>query len=108
MDRDLLFLQRFDKCNQFAALGGVLQRVVVVSKDRIRVGLQVYGRNLGDMGDYEPTLDWAFVDYRFQDWLGARAGRLKLAHAFYNEYRDYDMLRTPIILPSSIFGTSFL
>ena len=71
--------------------------------DRIRIGMQVYGRNLGDMGDYEPTLDWAFVDYRFQDWIGARAGRIKLAHALYNEYRDYDMLRTPIILPQSVY-----
>lgn len=71
--------------------------------DRIRVGLQVYGRNLGDMGDYEPKLDWAFVDYRFQDWLGVRAGRLKLAHGLYNEYRDYDMLRTSIILPQSVY-----
>ena len=71
--------------------------------DRIRIGLQIYGRNLGDMGDYEPTLDWAFVDYRFQDWLGVRAGRVKIAHGLYNEYRDYDMLRTSIFLPQSVY-----
>jgi hypothetical protein len=74
--------------------------------DAVRVGAQVYGRNLGDLGDYEPTLDWAFVDYRFRDWLGVRAGRIKVAHGLYNEYRDYDMLRPQIFLPQSVYFES--
>jgi hypothetical protein len=34
--------------------------------DRLRVGAQLYDRNLGQLGQYHPSLDWAVVDYRFK------------------------------------------
>ena len=33
--------------------------------DKLRVGAQLYDRNLGQLGRYHPSLDWAVVDYRF-------------------------------------------
>src|SRR5215831_13404034 len=36
--------------------------------DKLRVGAQMYGRNIGRLGNWYPTLDWAMVDYRFKDW----------------------------------------
>jgi hypothetical protein len=33
--------------------------------DRFRVGAQVYDRNLGQLGQWQPSLDWAVADYRF-------------------------------------------
>jgi hypothetical protein len=30
-----------------------------------RIGAQLYDRNLGQLGQYHPSLDWAIVDYRF-------------------------------------------
>ena len=106
------YLKSSEGCNFFADSGdeeGSFEfteygiNAGIDATDRIRAGLQIYGRNLGDMGEYEPTLDWAFVDWRIKDWAGLRGGRIKLAHALYNEYRDYDMLRTPVILPQSVY-----
>ncbi|MGC2197681.1 MAG: hypothetical protein WA628_23620, partial [Terriglobales bacterium] len=32
--------------------------------DRLRIGAQVYDRNIGNLGDWHLSLDWAFADYR--------------------------------------------
>src|SRR5229473_4457007 len=37
--------------------------------DKLRVGAQLYDRNLGQLGQYHPSLDWAVVDYRFRNWF---------------------------------------
>ena len=34
--------------------------------DKLRIGAQVYDRNLGNLGEWHPSLDWAVADYRFQ------------------------------------------
>src|SRR6266700_15356 len=44
---------------------------------KLRVGAQVYDRYTGELGKGQATLDWALVDYRFRDWLGFRAGKVK-------------------------------
>src|SRR5579863_7446491 len=33
--------------------------------DHLRVGAQVYLRNIGQLGSGRPDLDWAYLDYRF-------------------------------------------
>lgn len=33
--------------------------------ERFRVGAQVYDHNLGKLGQWHPSLDWAVADYRF-------------------------------------------
>jgi len=75
--------------------------------DQLHVGAQVFGRDLGDYGNNEITLDWAFADYRFQDWLGIRAGRMKAVFGLYNETRDIDLVRTGIFLPESIYNDAW-
>lgn len=45
--------------------------------DNFRVGAQVYNRNLGQLGEYHPSLDWAYADYQFRPWLGFRAGKVR-------------------------------
>lgn len=72
-------------------------------KDKLHAGLQLFTRDLGDAANNKITLDWAYADYRFQDWLGLRAGRIKLPLGLYNEIRDMDMLRTSIVLPQGIY-----
>ena len=47
--------------------------------DKFRVGAQIYDRNLGKLGNWRPSLDWAVADYRFKDWFGIRAGKVKLS-----------------------------
>lgn len=69
--------------------------------DQLRVGIQLFSRDLGDAANNKITIDWAYGDYRLKDWLGFRAGRIKLPIGFYNETRDVDLLRTSIVLPQS-------
>jgi len=72
--------------------------------NNIRVGLQILARDLGSNGDDELTVDWAFGDYRWKDWLGVRVGKIKTPKGLYNETRDEDMLRTYIFLPQSVYS----
>lgn len=71
--------------------------------DRLHLGLQLFSRDLGDISNNKVTLDWAYGDYRWKDWLGLRAGRIKLPVGLYNEIRDMDLLRTSIIMPQGIY-----
>lgn len=71
--------------------------------DRLRVGLQLYGRDVGAYRDLPPRIDWAYLDYRWKDWLGLRAGIIKMPFGLYNEYADVDAARTAILLPQSVY-----
>src|SRR5687768_5775026 len=46
--------------------------------DRLRVGVQFFGGGFVTTGAYNAKLDWFYLDYRWKDWLGIRAGRVKL------------------------------
>jgi hypothetical protein len=71
--------------------------------DRLRFGLQLFTRDLGPIGNYETRADWFYLDYRWRDWLGIRAGRVKLPFGLYNETSDIDAARVPILLPQSVY-----
>lgn len=74
--------------------------------DRLRVAMQIFAHDLGPLGNYAPQLDWYFLDYRFADWLGLRAGKTKLPWGLYNESNDVDAGRVPILLPQSLYSVS--
>lgn len=71
--------------------------------DRLRIGAQLFARDLGPLGNYSAKFDWYYLDYRFFDWLGFRAGRIKIPFGLYNEVNDVDSARVPILLPQSIY-----
>ena len=73
--------------------------------DKFRVGAQGYDRNLGQLGQYHPSLDWAFGDYRFKSWFGVRAGKVKTTLGLYNDTQDLDFLRVFALLPQSVYPT---
>jgi hypothetical protein len=73
--------------------------------DRFRVGAQVYDRNLGQLGRWHPSLDWAFADYRFKPWFGVRGGKVKTVLGLYNDTQDLDFLHTFALLPQSVYPT---
>jgi hypothetical protein len=73
--------------------------------DKLRVGAQVYDRNLGQLGQYHPQLDWASADYRFASWFGVRGGKVKTVLGLYNDTQDLDFLHTFALLPQSIYPT---
>ncbi len=76
--------------------------------DKLRMGVQLFSRDLGDVANHKINVDWAYADYRWQDWLGVRAGRIKIPLGLFNEIRDLDMLRTCIVLPMSQTYTDLL
>lgn len=71
--------------------------------DHLRIGLQLFSRDIGDISNNQITLDWAYGDYRWREWLGLRAGKIKLPYGLYNEVRDMDMLTTNIVMPQGIY-----
>jgi len=73
--------------------------------DKLRVGAQIYDRNLGQLGQYHPSLDWAVADYRFKSWFGVRGGKVKTTLGLYNDTQDLDFLRTFALLPQSVYPT---
>jgi hypothetical protein len=77
-----------------------------VITDRLSVGMQLFSRDLGPIGNYRPQFDWFYLDYRLKDWFGIRAGRTKLPFGLYNDTSDIDAARVPILLPQSIYPTT--
>jgi hypothetical protein len=77
--------------------GNISMRVT----EKFRVGAQVYMRNIGQLGAWRPTLDWALGDYKFADWFGFRAGKVKTVMGLYNDTQDMEFLHTWAILPQS-------
>lgn len=71
--------------------------------DELRVGIQLFAHELGPLGNYSPQFDWFYLDYRFRDWFGIRAGRTKLPFGLYNETNDIDAARVPVLLPQSLY-----
>jgi len=74
--------------------------------DRMRVGMQLFTHDLGPLGNYRTRFDWFYLDYRFWDFFGLRAGRTKLPFGLYNETNDVDAARVPILLPQSVYPVS--
>ncbi|MCP4571640.1 MAG: hypothetical protein GY838_04755 [bacterium] len=72
-------------------------------RDGLRVGMQFLARDFGDQGNGTVALDWAYLDFRWYDQLGLRAGKVKLPFGLYNEQRDLDILRTGVFLPQSVY-----
>ena len=61
--------------------------------DRLRIGAQLYLRNVGELGNWHPVLDWGFADYRVRDWFGLRGGRVKTGiRSFSNDVQDNEFL----------------
>lgn len=71
--------------------------------DELLFGIQFFSRDMGEFSNNELIVDWASLSYTYTDWMGFRAGKLKLPFGLYNRKRDADMLRTSIILPQSFY-----
>ncbi|MGH7283858.1 MAG: hypothetical protein ACRELY_20220, partial [Polyangiaceae bacterium] len=75
--------------------------------DRLRFGVQLFAQDFGTSNTYVPTVDWAYGDYRFADWLGLRVGRVKIPFGLYNEVNDIDSARTFVLLPQGMYPLSY-
>ncbi len=69
----------------------------------LRLGAQFFARDFGELGNDGIEIDWAYGDYRVNNYFGVRAGKVKIAMGLYNETRDVDAVRTSILLPNAIY-----
>lgn len=74
---------------------------------KLRIGMQIFGRDFGDFGDNSVNIDWAFADYRYRDFLGLRFGKVKMPFGLYNDGRDTDFLRPTVFLPQSVYDEHY-
>ena len=73
--------------------------------DKLRVGAQIYDRNVGQLGSWHPELDWAYADFKFKPWLGFRGGKVKTVLGLFNDTQDLDFLHTFALLPQGVYST---
>ncbi len=71
--------------------------------DKLRVGTQLYTRSIGQFGGGHVELDWAFADYRVNEWLGFRGGKVKTSLGLINDTQDMEFLHTWALLPQSVY-----
>jgi hypothetical protein len=60
--------------------------------DKIHVGAQVYDRNVGHLGSWRPSLDWAVADYKYKSWLEFRGGQVKTTLGLFTDTQDLEFL----------------
>jgi hypothetical protein len=71
--------------------------------DKLRVGIQLHMRQMGDLGGPNVVVDWASGDFKFNDKLGFRAGKIKAPLGLFNESQDVDSLFLWTLLPQSMY-----
>ncbi len=71
-------------------------------ESKLRIGVQGRYFLLGNYGN-AITLDWAAADYKFNDRLGVRFGKVKIPSGLFNETQDIDPSYMWSLLPQSIY-----
>lgn len=71
--------------------------------DKLRVGIQLHMYQLGQLGGPNLQVDWASGDYKFNDYFGVRAGKVKTPLGLYNDSQDVDASYLWILLPQSAY-----
>jgi len=79
----------------YEAAGNVIARPL----DHLRLGAQVFVRDLGAYGNGKVELDWAYADWRVSDAIGVQVGRVKMPFGLFCESLDVDAGRTSVFLP---------
>jgi hypothetical protein len=71
--------------------------------DRFRVGAQLHSYRLGELGKFKVEIDWAYGEYRFTEWAGIRAGKIKTRLGLFNDTQDIDALHLWSLLPQGVY-----
>jgi hypothetical protein len=74
---------------------------------RTRITAQGFLYDLGGAGKYQPFLDYASIEYTFNNYLGVRAGRIRRPQGIYNDIQDVDLARTYVLLPQGIYDARY-
>ena len=68
-----------------------------------RIAVQGFDFDVGNVGQYDPFLDYALVEYTVNDEVGIRAGRIRRPAGIYNAIQDIDLARTYVLLPQGMY-----
>jgi hypothetical protein len=68
-----------------------------------RIAVQGFDFDVGNVGQYDPFLDYALIEYTVNDALGIRAGRIRRPAGIYNDIQDIDLARTFVLLPQGMY-----
>lgn len=71
--------------------------------NRTRIAVQGFAFDAGQVGNLEPFLDYASLEYTFNDKVGLRGGRVRRPGGLYNHIQDVDLARTSVLLPQGIY-----
>ena len=71
--------------------------------DRFHAGIQLHTYRLGEFGRFKLEIDWAYGEYRFSDWAGVRAGKVKTPLGLFNDTQDIDALHLWSLLPQGVY-----
>ena len=71
---------------------------------RTRIAAQEFTYDVGPAGDYDVVLDYAFIEYTFNDHFGIRGGRIRRPEGLYNDIQDVDLARTWVLLPQGMYN----
>jgi hypothetical protein len=75
--------------------------------NRTRITAQGFLFDVGNVGEYHPTLDYALVDYSVCDAFGVRAGRIIRPEGIYNAIQSIDLARTSVLLPQGLYDARY-
>lgn len=71
--------------------------------DQLRLGIQFHSYSFGEVGAQKVMLDWAYGDYKVNQYFGLRAGKVKTPSGLYNDIQDIDSLYPWALLPESTY-----
>jgi hypothetical protein len=71
----------------------------------LRIGIQLHMYQLGELGGPNLQVDWASGDYKINDHLGFRGGKVKTVLGLFNDSQDVDAIHLWILLPQSMYPT---
>ncbi|MDQ8183200.1 hypothetical protein [Pelagicoccus sp. SDUM812005] len=75
--------------------------------DRTTVRGQVFAFEVGPYGNFDPLVDYLFVDYSVNPAFGFRLGRIKRSEGIYTDIQDIDVARTTVLLPTGMYDARY-
>lgn len=75
--------------------------------NRTTINGQAFLWELGPYGNYEPIIDYLFLDYSHSREFGFQVGRIKREFGLYTHIQDIDLARTCVILPHGIYDPRY-
>lgn len=71
--------------------------------DNLRFGIQLHMFQMGQVGGPAIEVDWVSGDYKINDQLGFRAGKVKIPEGLYNDSQVVDPLFLWVLLPQCVY-----